>query len=63
MKNKFSKKTKHEDIQVCVRSVTLSYPLGDPDPRCLKRKKSIKTIQNDYQIWDLLLRENLNGKV
>ena len=50
MKNKFSKKTKHEDIQVCVRSVTLSYPLGDPDPRCLKRKKSIKTIQNDYQI-------------
>lgn len=45
MKNKFSKKTKHEDAQTCIRSVTLAYPFGDPDPRGKERKRSIKTIE------------------
>ena len=50
MKNKFSKKTNHEDTQFCIRSVTLAYPLGDPDPRDKERKRSIKTIEFEKEI-------------
>ena len=50
MKNKFSKKNKREDAQICIRSATLAYPFGDPDPRGKERKRSIKTIEFEKEI-------------